>query len=390
MKSKTNSPQSSVLSPDSRKVALITGVTGQDGAYLSELLLDKGYEVHGIKRRSSLFNTARIDHLFHDTHESGLPFYLHHGDMTDSSSLTHIIQKVQPDEIYNLAAQSHVAVSFEEPEYTANSDALGALRVLEAIRILGLSKKTRFYQASTSELYGLVQETPQKETTPFYPRSPYAVAKLYAYWITVNYREAYGMYACNGILFNHESPVRGETFVTRKITRALARIKLGLQDCLYLGNLNALRDWGHAKDYVEMQWLMLQQEKPEDFVIATGVQYSVRDFVNAAARELGMNIRWEGKDADEVGYLEPQSSVLSPASKTSRAIVRVDPRYFRPTEVETLLGDASKAKNKLGWTPKITFGELVSEMVREDLKSAERDELVKKHGYAVFNNHDQA
>jgi GDPmannose 4,6-dehydratase len=390
MKSKTNSPQSSVLSPDSRKVALITGVTGQDGAYLSELLLDKGYEVHGIKRRSSLFNTARIDHLFHDTHESGLPFYLHHGDMTDSSSLTHIIQKVQPDEIYNLAAQSHVAVSFEEPEYTANSDALGALRVLEAIRILGLSKKTRFYQASTSELYGLVQETPQKETTPFYPRSPYAVAKLYAYWITVNYREAYGMYACNGILFNHESPVRGETFVTRKITRALARIKLGLQDCLYLGNLNALRDWGHAKDYVEMQWLMLQQDKPEDFVIATGVQYSVRDFVNAAARELGMNIRWERKDADEVGYLEPQSSVLSPASKTSRAIVRVDPRYFRPTEVETLLGDASKAKNKLGWVPKISFGELVSEMVREDLKSAERDELVKKHGYAVFNNHDQA
>jgi len=373
-----------------KKVALITGVTGQDGAYLSELLLDKGYEVHGIKRRSSLFNTARIDHLFHDTHESGLPFYLHHGDMTDSSSLTHIIQKVQPDEIYNLAAQSHVAVSFEEPEYTANSDALGALRVLEAIRILGLSKKTRFYQASTSELYGLVQETPQKETTPFYPRSPYAVAKLYAYWITVNYREAYGMYACNGILFNHESPVRGETFVTRKITRALARIKLGLQDCLYLGNLNSLRDWGHAKDYVEMQWLMLQQDKPEDFVIATGVQYSVRDFVNAAARELGMNIRWEGKDADEVGYLEPQSSVLSPAFKTSRAIVRVDPRYFRPTEVETLLGDASKAKNKLGWVPKISFGELVSEMVREDLKSAERDELVKKHGYAVFNNHDQA
>jgi len=371
-----------------KKVALITGVTGQDGAYLSELLLDKGYEVHGIKRRSSLFNTARIDHLFHDLHEKGKPFFLHHGDMTDSSSLAHIIQKVQPDEIYNLAAQSHVAVSFEEPEYTANSDALGALRVLEAIRILGLSKKTRFYQASTSELYGLVQETPQKETTPFYPRSPYAVAKLYAYWITVNYREAYGMYACNGILFNHESPVRGETFVTRKITRALARIKLGLQDCLYLGNLNSLRDWGHAKDYVEMQWLMLQQEKPEDFVIATGVQYSVRDFVNAAAKELGMNIRWEGKDADEVGYLDTQSSV--PGTQSSRAIVRVDTRYFRPTEVETLLGDASKAKNKLGWVPKISFGELVSEMVREDLKSAERDELVKKHGYAVFNNHDQA
>ena len=368
------------------KVALITGVTGQDGAYLAELLLKKGYIVHGIKRRSSLFNTARIDHLFHDLHEKGKPFFLHHGDMTDSSSLTHIIQKVQPDEIYNLAAQSHVAVSFEEPEYTANSDALGSLRILEAIRILGLAKKTRFYQASTSELYGLVQEIPQRETTPFYPRSPYAVAKLYAYWITVNYREAYGIYACNGILFNHESPIRGETFVTRKITRALARIKLGLQECLYLGNLNSLRDWGHAKDYVEMQWLMLQQDKPEDFVIATGVQYSVRDFVNAAAKELGMNIRWEGKDIDEVGYLEAQSSALSPQS--SRAIVRVDPRYFRPTEVETLLGDASKAKIKLGWSPKITFDELVSEMVREDLKGAERDELVKKHGYAMFNSHE--
>ena len=365
------------------RVALITGITGQDGAYLAELLLDKGYEVHGIKRRSSLFNTARIDHLFHDVHEKGRPFYLHHGDMTDSSSLTHIIQKVQPDEIYNLAAQSHVAVSFEEPEYTANSDAMGPLRILEAIRILGLKKKTRFYQASTSELYGLVQETPQKETTPFYPRSPYAVAKLYAYWITVNYREAYDMYACNGILFNHESPIRGETFVTRKITRALARIKLGLQECLYLGNMNSLRDWGHAKDYVEMQWLMLQQEKPEDFVIATGVQYSVRDFVNAAAKELGMQIRWEGQYLNEVGYLEDSSSALRPQSL--RAIVRVDPRYFRPTEVETLLGDATKAKNKLGWTPKISFSELVSEMVREDLKSAERDELVKKHGYAVFN-----
>jgi GDPmannose 4,6-dehydratase len=345
-----------------------------------------------------MFNTARIDHLFHDMHEKGLPFFLHHGDMTDSSSLTHIIQKVQPDEIYNLAAQSHVAVSFEEPEYTANSDALGALRILEAIRILGMEKKTRFYQASTSELYGLVQETPQKETTPFYPRSPYAVAKLYAYWITVNYREAYGMYACNGILFNHESPVRGETFVTRKITRALARIKLGLQECLYLGNLNALRDWGHAKDYVEMQWLMLQQDKPEDFVIATGVQYSVRDFVNAAAKELGMHIRWEGKDAEEVGYLDIQPPVPSPQSSVlllspqhagaARAIVRVDPRYFRPTEVETLLGDASKAKNKLGWTPKISFDELVSEMVREDLKGAERDELVKRHGYAAFSYHE--
>lgn len=383
------SPQSSALSPDSQKVALITGITGQDGAYLAELLLGKGYVVHGIKRRASLFNTDRIDHLYQDPHVSNRNFILHYGDMTDSSSLIRIIQQVQPDEIYNLAAQSHVAVSFEEPEYTANSDALGALRVLEAIRILGLEKKTRFYQASTSELYGLVQETPQKETTPFYPRSPYAVAKLYAYWITVNYREAYGIYACNGILFNHESPVRGETFVTRKITRALARIKLGLQDCLYLGNLDSLRDWGHAKDYVEMQWLMLQQEKPEDFVIATGVQYSVRDFVNAAAKELGMTIRWEGEGVDEVGYLDTQSSVLSSQhSGSSRAIVRVDPRYFRPTEVETLLGDASKAKEKLGWTPKITFQELVAEMVREDLKSAERDELIKKHGYKPMDYHE--
>ncbi len=355
------------------KVALITGVTGQDGAYLAELLLDKGYEVHGIKRRSSLFNTDRIDHLYQDPHETGRKFVLHHGDLTDSSSLIRIIQQVQPDEIYNLAAQSHVAVSFEEPEYTANSDALGSLRILEAIRILGLEKKTRFYQASTSELYGLVQEIPQKETTPFYPRSPYAVAKLYAYWITVNYREAYGIYACNGILFNHESPVRGETFVTRKITRALARIKLGLQECVYLGNMDAKRDWGHAKDYVEMQWLMLQQEKPEDFVIATGVQYSVRDFVNAAARELGMEIRWEGEGLEEKGYL------------AGKVIVAVDPRYFRPTEVETLLGDPSKAKAKLGWTPKISFAELVSEMVREDLKSAERDELVKKHGYKTMD-----
>ena len=372
------------------KVALITGITGQDGAYLAELLLKKGYIVHGVKRRSSSFNTARIDHLFHDVHEKGgKPFFLHHGDMTDSSSLTHIIQKVQPDEIYNLAAQSHVAVSFEEPEYTAESDALGALRILEAIRILGLSKKTRFYQASTSELYGLVQETPQKETTPFYPRSPYAVAKLYAYWITVNYREAYGIYACNGILFNHESPIRGETFVTRKITRALARISLGLQDCLYLGNLNSLRDWGHAKDYVEMQWLMLQQEKPEDFVIATGVQYSVRDFINAAAKELGMQIRWEGQGVDEKGYWENRHSREgeNPAD-TETPIVQVDPRYFRPTEVETLLGDPTKAKNKLGWTPKISFAELVSEMVREDYKSAQRDELVKKHGYPVFNSHE--
>lgn len=359
------------------RVALITGVTGQDGAYLAELLLSKGYIVHGIKRRSSLFNTDRIDHLYQDPHVNDRNFVLHYGDMTDSSSLIRIIQQVQPDEIYNLAAQSHVAVSFEEPEYTANSDALGALRVLEAIRILKLEKKTRFYQASTSELYGLVQEIPQKETTPFYPRSPYAVAKLYAYWITVNYREAYGMYACNGILFNHESPLRGETFVTRKITRALARIKLGLQECLYLGNLDAKRDWGHAKDYVEMQWLMLQQETAEDFVIATGVQYSVRDFVNAACKELGVAIRWEGSGVDEKGY-----------DSNGKCIVSVDPLYFRPTEVETLLGDPTKAREKLGWTPKVTFAELVSEMVREDLKSAERDELVKKHGYHAFDYHE--
>lgn len=359
------------------KVALITGITGQDGAYLAELLLSKGYEVHGIKRRSSLFNTDRIDHLYQDPHVTGRRLVLHYGDMTDSSSLIRIIQQCQPDEIYNLAAQSHVAVSFEEPEYTANSDALGALRVLEAIRILGLEKKTRFYQASTSELYGLVQETPQKETTPFYPRSPYAVAKLYAYWITVNYREAYGMYACNGILFNHESPVRGETFVTRKITRALARIKLGLQECLYLGNLDAKRDWGHAKDYVEMQWLMLQQDQPEDFVIATGVQYSVREFVDAAAQEIGLAITWKGEGVDEKGY-----------DARGKCIVSVDPRYFRPTEVESLLGDASKARLKLGWTPRISFQELVSEMMREDLKAAERDELVKKHGYTAFNRHE--
>lgn len=359
------------------KKALITGVTGQDGSYLAELLLEKGYEVHGIKRRTSLFNTDRIDHLYVDPHDGDRKFVLHHGDLTDSSSLIRIIQQVQPDEIYNLAAQSHVAVSFEEPEYTANSDGLGALRILEAIRILGLEKKTRFYQASTSELYGLVQEIPQRETTPFYPRSPYAVAKLYAYWITVNYREAYGMYACNGILFNHESPVRGETFVTRKITRALARIKLGLQDCLYLGNLDAKRDWGHAKDYVEMQWMMLQQNKPEDFVIATGVQYSVRDFVNAAAAEAQMTITWSGSGIDEKGYDE-----------SGKCIVAVDPRYFRPAEVETLLGDATKAQEKLGWTPKITFEELVSEMMREDLRSAERDEVVKKHGYTTFSYHE--
>ena len=357
------------------KIALITGITGQDGSYLAEFLLEKGYEVHGIKRRTSLFNTDRIDHLFHDPHEKGYDFTLHHGDMTDSSSLIRIIQQVQPDEIYNLAAQSHVAVSFEEPEYTANSDALGALRILEAIRILGMEKKTRFYQASTSELYGLVQEIPQKESTPFYPRSPYAVAKLYAYWITVNYREAYGMFACNGILFNHESPNRGETFVTRKITRALARIKLGIQDCLFLGNLDAKRDWGHAKDYIEMQWLMLQQDIPDDYVIATGVQYSVRDFVNASAKELGMTIRWEGSGVDEKGY-----------STEGKCIVAVDPRYFRPTEVETLLGDATKAHKNLGWKPKITFAQLVSEMTKADMAEAEFDLQVHKNGHKALRN----
>jgi GDPmannose 4,6-dehydratase len=359
------------------KKALITGVTGQDGAYLAELLLSKGYEVHGIKRRSSLFNTDRIDHLYQDPHDRNQRFVLHHGDLTDSSSLVRIIQQVQPDEVYNLAAQSHVAVSFEEPEYTANSDALGALRILEAIRILGLEKTTRFYQASTSELYGLVQETPQKETTPFYPRSPYAVAKLYAYWITVNYREAYGIYACNGILFNHESPVRGETFVTRKITRALARIKLGMQERLYLGNMDAKRDWGHAKDYVEMQWLMLQQETPEDFVIATGEQHSVREFVDVAAREVGIEVRWEGAGVQEKGY-----DVAS-----GNCIVSVDPRYFRPTEVETLLGDATKARVKLGWVPRITFSDLVREMMREDLKEAERDALCSREGFRVLDRH---
>jgi GDPmannose 4,6-dehydratase len=359
------------------KKALITGITGQDGAYLAEFLLKKGYEVHGLKRRTSLFNTDRIDHLYEDPHTKNRKFILHYGDMTDSSSLVRIIQQVKPDEVYNLAAQSHVAVSFEEPEYTANSDALGTLRLLEALRIVGIEKKTRFYQASTSELYGLVQETPQTEKTPFYPRSPYAVAKLYSYWITVNYREAYGMYACNGILFNHESPVRGETFVTRKITRALSRIKLNLQDCVYLGNLDAKRDWGHAQDYVEMQWLMLQQDEPEDFVIASGEQHSVRDFVDAAAKELGMEIRWEGLGKEEKGY-----------DAEGKCIVAVDPRYFRPTEVETLLGDATKAKEKLSWTPRITFKELVAEMVREDLKSAERDELVKRHGFNAYDYHE--
>lgn len=354
------------------KVALITGITGQDGSYLAEFLLNKGYIVQGIKRRASLFNTARIDHLYKDPHEDGVRFFLHHGDLTDTSNITRIIQQTQPDEIYNLGAQSHVAVSFEEPEYTANTNALGALRILEAVRLLGLTKKTRFYQASTSELFGLVQEMPQKESTPFYPRSPYAVAKLYAYWITINYREAYGIYACNGILFNHESPKRGENFVTRKITRALARIKLGLQERLYLGNLNALRDWGSAKDYIEMQWLMLQQNEAEDFVIATGVQYRVRDFVNIAAGELGIDITWKGEGIAEKGYDE-----------SGKCIVAVDPRYFRPAEVETLLGDPVKAKIKLGWRPKISFTEMVKEMVKEDLNAAERDLLVKCNGYTV-------
>ena len=361
------------------KKALITGITGQDGAYLAEFLLKKGYEVHGIKRRSSSFNTARVDHLYHDLHESGPNFYLHHGDLTDSTNLIRIIQQTEPDEIYNLGAQSHVGVSFETPEYTADTVAIGAVRILEAIRILGREKLTRYYQASSSELYGEVQETPQTEKTPFYPRSPYGVAKLYAYWITVNYREAYGIYACNGILFNHESPLRGETFVTRKITRALARIHLGLQECLYLGNMDARRDWGHARDYVEMQWLMLQQEEAEDFVIATGEQYSVRDFVNAAANELGITIKWQGKGEDEQGIVTaaPDASSI----KTGDCIVAIDPRYYRPTEVETLLGDPAKAKAKLGWSPKTSFNELVGEMMAADLSIAERDALVTKAGY---------
>ena len=369
------------------KVALITGITGQDGAYLAEFLLKKGYVVHGIKRRSSLFNTDRIDHLYKDPHVDGRKFILHYGDLTDSTNLIRIVQDVKPDEIYNLAAQSHVAVSFEEPEYTANADGIGALRLLEAIRICGLEKTTRFYQASTSELYGLVQEIPQKETTPFYPRSPYAVAKLYAYWITVNYREAYGIYACNGILFNHESPIRGETFVTRKITRALARIVLGLQDCLYLGNMSALRDWGHAKDYVEMQWLMLQQEVAEDFVIATGVQYSVREFVDYAAKELGITLSFEGDGENEIARI---TAVNNPEAKckVGDTVVRVDPRYFRPTEVETLLGDPTKAKQKLGWTPVTTLQQLVSEMAQSDFTSAKRDSLVKQHGFQAFDHHE--
>jgi GDPmannose 4,6-dehydratase len=373
-----------------RKRALITGITGQDGAYLAEFLIDKGYEVHGIKRRSSLFNTDRIDHLYQDPHVHPRKLILHHGDMTDSSSLTRIIQDVQPEEIYNLAAQSHVAVSFEEPEYTANSDALGALRILEAMRILRLKDKTRYYQASTSELYGLVRETPQTEDTPFYPRSPYGVAKLYAYWITVNYRESYGFYACNGILFNHESPIRGETFVTRKITRALARIALGLQDCVYLGNLNAKRDWGHAKDYVEMQWLMLQQKQPEDYVIATGKQYSVREFVERSAREVGITLEWRGKGVKETGVVTAVAdrSSVKPAVKKGDVIVRVDPRYFRPAEVETLLGDASKARRKLGWKPRIGFDALVKEMMASDLHDAKRDVTVRKAGFRTQQRHE--
>jgi len=381
------------------KKALITGVTGQDGAYLAEFLLEKGYEVHGIKRRASSFNTDRIDHLYQDPHESDRRFVLHYGDLTDSTNLIRVIQEVQPHEIYNLAAQSHVAVSFETPEYTANTDALGTLRLLEAIRILGLEDKTRFYQASSSELYGKVKEVPQTETTPFYPRSPYGAAKLYAYWITVNYREAYGMFACNGILFNHESPVRGETFVSRKITRALARIKLGLQNRLYLGNLDAKRDWGHARDYVEMQWLMLQQDEPDDYVIATGVQHSVREFVDAAAKELGMVLRWDGAGLDQKGIVKSidhsvaktQSAVIKsefPSVNEGDVVVSIDPRYFRPTEVDALLGDPAKAKQKLGWTPKVSFDQLIAEMVAEDLKTAEKDALTRYYGYETPDHHE--
>lgn len=366
------------------KKALITGITGQDGSYLAEFLLEKGYEVHGIKRRSSLFNTQRIDHLYQDPHVDGKRLILHYGDLTDSSNLTRILQEIQPDEVYNLAAQSHVAVSFESPEYTADVDAVGTLRLLEAIRFLGLEKKTKFYQASTSELYGLVQEIPQTETTPFYPRSPYAVAKLYAYWITVNYREAYGIYACNGILFNHESPRRGETFVTRKITRGLAHIALGLEKCLYLGNLNALRDWGHAKDYVRMQWLMLQQDQPEDFVIATGVQFSVRQFIQWSALELGIHLKFEGEGVNEIAVVENITGLNAIGVKIGDVIVRVDPRYFRPTEVETLLGNPQKAKDKLGWVPEITVQEMCKEMVLEDLKLAQRNALLKQSGHEVF------
>ena len=370
-----------------RKVALITGVTGQDGAYLAELLLGKGYDVHGIKRRASSFNTDRIDHLYQDPHIEDRRFILHYGELTDAANLISIVQRVQPDEIYNLAAQSHVAVSFEEPEYTANAVGIGTLRLLEAIRILGLKEKTRFYQASTSELYGLVQEVPQKETTPFYPRSPYAVAKLYAHWITVNYRESYGLYACNGILFNHESPMRGETFVTRKITRAIARIALGLQECLHLGNLGALRDWGHARDYVEMQWLMLQQQQPEDFVIATGLQYSVRDFVQRAAAELGIGLSFEGVGEREIGFVTTVTGNRAKC-RVGEAIVRVDPRYFRPSEVQALLGDPTKAREKLGWSPRTSFADLVREMVEVDYTSARRDSLVKLAGFQAYDYHE--
>jgi GDPmannose 4,6-dehydratase len=365
------------------KVALITGITGQDGSYLAEFLLEKGYLVHGIKRRSSLFNTQRVDHIYEDPQIENARFKLHYGDLSDTSNLIRIVQETQPDEIYNLGAQSHVAVSFESPEYTADVDAMGTLRLLEAIRILGLEKKTRFYQASTSELYGLVQETPQKETTPFYPRSPYAVAKMYAYWITVNYREAYGMYACNGILFNHESPRRGETFVTRKITRGLANIAQGLDTCLYMGNIDALRDWGHAKDYVRMQWMMLQQNQPEDFVIATGVQFSVRQFIQWSAQELGIGLRFEGKGVEEKATVTSIQGDMAPSLKVGDVVVQIDPRYFRPTEVETLLGDPSKAKQKLGWVPEITVQEMCAEMVREDLEQATKAALLKKHGYKI-------
>ena len=372
--------------PTKQKVALITGITGQDGSYLAEFLLEKGYIVHGVKRRASSFNTERVDHIYQDPHLKDAHFKLHYGDLTDTSNLVRILQETQPDEIYNLAAQSHVAVSFESPEYTADVVGVGTLRLLEAIRILGLEKKTRFYQASTSELYGLVQETPQKETTPFYPRSPYAAAKLYAYWIVVNYREAYGMYACNGILFNHESPRRGETFVTRKITRGLANITQGLEDCLYMGNIDALRDWGHAKDYVRMQWMMLQQDKPDDFVIATGKQYSVRQFIEMSAAELGINIKWQGNGIDETGLIDESSPILKTEQtilKSDDTVFRIDPRYFRPTEVETLLGDPSKAKEKLGWVPEITLQEMCKEMVENDLEQAKQHALLKKHGYAV-------
>ena len=378
----SNSPSSSP------KVALITGITGQDGSYLAELLLDKGYEVHGIKRRASSFNTDRIDHIYQDPHIDNARFTLHYGDLTDTSNLTRIIQQVQPDEVYNLGAQSHVAVSFESPEYTADVDGMGTLRLLEAIRILGLEKKTRFYQASTSELYGLVQETPQRETTPFYPRSPYAVAKLYAYWITVNYREAYGMYACNGILFNHESPRRGETFVTRKITRGLANIAQGLEKCLYMGNMDALRDWGHAKDYVRMQWMMLQQDKPQDFVIATGVQYSVRDFILWSAQALGITVGFEGRGVDECAVVLAVAGEDAPALKVGDVVVRVDPRYFRPTEVETLLGDPAKAKRELGWVPEIAAQDMCKEMVAHDLAQAQQHALLKSHGYNVNVSHE--